>query len=256
MSLNVEGVTILKDEYLHLWYTEPDVFMKASGRLENEEPLLVNLMNTWAMRPEAITEIPNFFLASDYVRTYTDLATIEGANEAARRAVNGIIDAASSNTQKCQIWALDDPPLFAPWREIDRVRYHQGLPWDNTLVSLGLSALDTVLNGLNNIEQDLATGLGGAAPAESRANPIASLGTQSVQEGMDSVANGLPKQELITVLERHIQAIIRRAAETQSTALTDQLSSLSIPPLLADGAAPIPNADKRIRSGRVRIIPQ
>ena len=29
------------------------------------------------------------FLAADYVRTYTDLATMEGANEAARRAVNG-----------------------------------------------------------------------------------------------------------------------------------------------------------------------
>jgi uncharacterized protein with NAD-binding domain and iron-sulfur cluster len=38
--------------------------------------------------------IPNLFLASDYVRTHTDLATMEGANEAARRAVNGLLDAA------------------------------------------------------------------------------------------------------------------------------------------------------------------
>ena len=33
------------------------------------------------------------FLAADYVRTNTDLTTMEGANEAARRAVNCIIDA-------------------------------------------------------------------------------------------------------------------------------------------------------------------
>ena len=46
-----------------------------------------------ATGPDAVTRIPNLFLASDYVRTYTDLATMEGANEAARRAVNGILDA-------------------------------------------------------------------------------------------------------------------------------------------------------------------
>ena len=56
----------------------------------------MNLVDTWPLRPEATTAIPNLFLASDYVRTYTDLATMEGANEAARRAVNGLLDAASS----------------------------------------------------------------------------------------------------------------------------------------------------------------
>ena len=53
--------------------------------------LLVNLVDTWKLRPEAVSKIPNLFLASDYVRTYTDLATMEAANEAARRAVNGIL---------------------------------------------------------------------------------------------------------------------------------------------------------------------
>ena len=60
----------------------------------NLEPLLVNTVGSWAWRPNAATAIENLFLASDYVRTYTDLATMEGANEAARRAVNGILDAA------------------------------------------------------------------------------------------------------------------------------------------------------------------
>src|SRR5262249_1526638 len=63
---------------------------------EYGEPLLVNAVRTWADRPDAFTNIPNFFLASDYVRTFTDLATMEGANEAARRAVNAILSASGS----------------------------------------------------------------------------------------------------------------------------------------------------------------
>src|SRR5262249_52815529 len=64
---------------------------------EYGEPLLVNAVRTWAHRPDAFTNIPNLFLASDYVRTFTDLATMEGANEAARRAVNAILSTSGSN---------------------------------------------------------------------------------------------------------------------------------------------------------------
>jgi len=45
----------------------------------NAEPLLENYVDTWRLRPEAVTRIPNLFLASDYVRTFTDLATMEAA---------------------------------------------------------------------------------------------------------------------------------------------------------------------------------
>ena len=53
----------------------------------------MNTVDSWRRRPDAVTRIPNLFLASDYVKTHTDLATMEGANEAARRAVNGILAA-------------------------------------------------------------------------------------------------------------------------------------------------------------------
>ena len=59
----------------------------------------MNTKGSWADRPDATTRIPNLFLAADYVRTYTDLATMEGANEAARRAVNGILDATHSQRE-------------------------------------------------------------------------------------------------------------------------------------------------------------
>jgi hypothetical protein len=92
--------------------------------------LLVNNANTWRLRPEAATAIPNFVLASDYVRTYTDLATMEGANEAARRAVNAILDRSGSEQPRCRIWNLHEPDALAPLRAYDRARYQGGLPWD------------------------------------------------------------------------------------------------------------------------------
>ncbi len=35
---------------------------------------MINVVNSLASRPDATTEIPNLFLASDYVKTYTDIA--------------------------------------------------------------------------------------------------------------------------------------------------------------------------------------
>lgn len=85
------------------------------------EPLLINTSGSWANRPDATTEIPNLFLAADYVRTHTDLATMEGANEAARRAVNAILVATGSREKPCAVWPLKEPMLLAPFRAIDWV---------------------------------------------------------------------------------------------------------------------------------------
>src|ERR1700722_17892783 len=121
---------LLRDDDLHSWFLDPDIDKDPArqGRLANVEPLLVNLVDTWALRPEATTGIPNLFLASDYVRTYTDLATMEGANEAARRAVNGLLLAAGSTAQPAQIWPFIEPDFLKPLQEIDRIRFALGLP--------------------------------------------------------------------------------------------------------------------------------
>lgn len=95
----------------------------------NEEPLLVNRINTWNLRPEAWCAIPNLFFAADYVRTHTDLATMEGANESARRAVNRIIEVSGSKATKAKIWDMHEPLLLAPFRWYDRRRYRKGLAW-------------------------------------------------------------------------------------------------------------------------------
>jgi uncharacterized protein with NAD-binding domain and iron-sulfur cluster len=94
----------------------------------NREPLLINTAGSWRYRPQAQTRIPNLFLAADYVRTNTDIATMEAANEAARRAVNGILDAAGAAAPPCRIWDLEEPAVFKPLRLLDRQRLERGLP--------------------------------------------------------------------------------------------------------------------------------
>ncbi len=141
-SMNVES-EILRDEDLHSWFLDPDIKVDAAhpGHLRNSEPLLVNLIDTWALRPNATTAIPNLFLASDYVRTNTDLATMEGANEAARRAVNGVLDAVNFDGSRCDVWPLHEPEMLTPWRLYDRARYEAGLPWDDALLPVAAHAI-------------------------------------------------------------------------------------------------------------------
>jgi uncharacterized protein with NAD-binding domain and iron-sulfur cluster len=94
----------------------------------NAEPLLINTCGAWKHRPEATTEIENLFLAADYVRTHTDLATMEGANEAARKAVNGILEKSGSTADRCGVWELEELAALDRFRKRDKWRFDRGLP--------------------------------------------------------------------------------------------------------------------------------
>ncbi|HEY5453240.1 MAG TPA: FAD-dependent oxidoreductase [Polyangia bacterium] len=151
-SVNVGGEEVLRDDMLHYWFLDPailDTDPTVPGHETNAEPLLVNYVDTWKLRPEAVTAIPNFFLASDYVRTHTDIATMEAANEAARRAVNGVLRASGSVADPCGVWPLQEPEVFAPLREYDAKRLAAGQPWDTNLTAAAHQAIllaDQVIN--------------------------------------------------------------------------------------------------------------
>ncbi|MFD6450499.1 FAD-dependent oxidoreductase, partial [Nocardia sp. NPDC060220] len=68
------------------------------------------------------------FLAGDYVRTDVDLATMEGANESARAAVNALLDVAGSPAPRCRGFRLRRTPELEPLRIIDADRYAKGMP--------------------------------------------------------------------------------------------------------------------------------
>jgi uncharacterized protein with NAD-binding domain and iron-sulfur cluster len=115
---------VLHDDMLFDWFLDPDIVAPNPPQADtNLEPLLVNTKGSWRYRPEAaLPGVPNLFLAADYVRTYTDLATMEGANEAGRRAVNAILDTVNSKAQRCRLWKLHEPGgPFALARLADRL---------------------------------------------------------------------------------------------------------------------------------------
>jgi len=112
-----------KDSFL-----DPSITFPVNPTTANSQPLLVNTIGSWANRPEATTEISNLFLASDYVRTNTDLATMEGANEAARRAVNGILSASNSTAMPCGVWKFNEPTIFDGLKKIDEWLFDHNLP--------------------------------------------------------------------------------------------------------------------------------
>jgi uncharacterized protein with NAD-binding domain and iron-sulfur cluster len=127
----------LENAELVAWNIDPDiVFPRASPKNDrNTEPLLINTAGSLENRPEAGTEISNLCLASDYVHTFTDLACMEGANEAARRAVNAILDREGSKAKRCQVWPFETPTPFRWLQKFDKLRWelghHQHSDFDN-----------------------------------------------------------------------------------------------------------------------------
>ncbi len=165
-SLNVDGKVILEDSNLKLAHIDCDILfsddihgaedptvMHSDNRIQfgssncdtNQEPLLVNQVDTWQLRRESYTAVPNLFLASDYIKTYTDLATMEGANEAARRAVNNIIDASGVKAPYCKIWNLHEPSWLMYYKWLDEKRYKKGLDWRMD-APVGAKILNKVFN--------------------------------------------------------------------------------------------------------------
>lgn len=127
-GLDPERQAIVAESNISGYFLDPDIVTPNAGTATNAEPLLLNVADTWQYRPEAATALSNFFFAADFVRTYTDLATMEGANEAARRAVNAILVVSASNAPPCRLWPFQEPLLFAPARELDLMLFRMGRP--------------------------------------------------------------------------------------------------------------------------------
>jgi 15-cis-phytoene desaturase len=113
------GDVVLRDELVHSFHLDADLDYSAGTPPTNHSRLLVHPPGSWAVRPEAATRIPNLVLAGDYVRTHTDVASMEGACEAARRAVNAILQRAGSQATPATIWPLGEPEQFEPWKRLD-----------------------------------------------------------------------------------------------------------------------------------------
>lgn len=127
-ALNDDRRREIEDDNLVDWFLDPDIRLPNPTGTTNLEPLLINHAGSLKYRPEAHTEIGNLFLASDYVRTHTDLATMEAANEAARRATNAIVAVSGVDAQPCGLWTFEVPELVRKAQVLDRIRFKMGLP--------------------------------------------------------------------------------------------------------------------------------
>ena len=125
---NSAGTIVLEDSDRIRSFTSPNLVYNAATGWSNQEPLLINTVGSWKNRPEPVSTIPNLYLASDYVRTKTDLATMEGANEAARLAVNALLERTGSAQPPCPTWDLDEPRALAPFQDADELLFDAGLP--------------------------------------------------------------------------------------------------------------------------------
>ncbi|MFC7307098.1 FAD-dependent oxidoreductase [Streptomyces monticola] len=116
----------LPDSALHSWHLDPAITGLGTPSPANESPMLTFPTGSWRHRPEAATAVPNLFLAADYVRN--GITSMEGANEAARTAVNALLAESGSPAEPCRLWPLYEPPELAPLKARDDARHRLGLP--------------------------------------------------------------------------------------------------------------------------------
>ncbi|MFJ8667258.1 FAD-dependent oxidoreductase [Streptomyces sp. NPDC093600] len=126
-AFNDTGRTVLKDSALHSWFLDPGVDGLGTPNPTNDDQLLIHPVGTFHNRPQAVTNIPNFYLAGDYVAVDIDLATMEGANASARQAVNALLDRTHSSAVRCTVTPLFRAPELEGLKRHDRVRHRLGL---------------------------------------------------------------------------------------------------------------------------------
>ena len=57
-----------------------------------------------------------------------DFASAEGANEAGRRAANGVLESAGEIASPVKVWPRDEIGILVPFQRIDRYRFERGEP--------------------------------------------------------------------------------------------------------------------------------
>ncbi|NKZ02834.1 hydroxysqualene dehydroxylase [Actinomadura latina] len=120
------GPVLLNDANIHSYFIDPAITGNGTPQVANDEPLLINKPSSWNYRPEAATGLPNLFLASDYVRADINLATMEGANEAGRKAANAILDASGAGGTPAKLFEMYLPNEFQGFYDDDDRRYKAG----------------------------------------------------------------------------------------------------------------------------------
>ncbi|MFE5141208.1 FAD-dependent oxidoreductase [Streptomyces fagopyri] len=126
-ALDDGSKSVAKSSLVHSWHLDPAVHgLDGPGPAWNEEPLMINTKGSWRLRPQAATGASNLFMAGDYVRCPVNLATMEGANQSGRAAVNALLTAANDPAPPAVVHAPYEPEQLRRLKEVDAQLYSQG----------------------------------------------------------------------------------------------------------------------------------
>jgi uncharacterized protein with NAD-binding domain and iron-sulfur cluster len=119
----------LTDDNLLDWMLDPAVVDRegpvppGEPATDNREPLFINRVGSWQHRPQSVVGFDNLFLEGDYVRTKTDLATMEAGNESGRRAARDVLERSGSDPDRVELFDFPEPSVFKLWRDKDDVAF-------------------------------------------------------------------------------------------------------------------------------------
>jgi uncharacterized protein with NAD-binding domain and iron-sulfur cluster len=125
---DLDDETVLAEDAIHSWFMNPAISESDAGILVNDEPLFATPPGHSQFQPDAVTRIPNLYLASSYVKSARGVDSMDGANEAGKRAANGILDATGDTSPRAPIHSAEPPALLRWLRARDDRRYARGLP--------------------------------------------------------------------------------------------------------------------------------
>jgi 15-cis-phytoene desaturase len=108
--------------FIHL----DDAVDVVAGQWQNKTPLLLHPEDAYDVRPSVSGEIDNLFLASDYIKTNVKLATMEGACEAARKAVGALFEEAGALAMEPAYWHMEEPETIEPFKLLDEAMLGRG----------------------------------------------------------------------------------------------------------------------------------
>ena len=127
-GMNYKGEIVLRHEDVLARHLDSNIeFDQTTGRVsKNRTPLFIHKPGTFRYRPSVRSNITNLFLASDFVATDTNLASMEGANEAARRAVRSLIYLVGLDIRKPYLRPMPEPAALLPFQRMDGWLMQQG----------------------------------------------------------------------------------------------------------------------------------
>ena len=134
--LTAQGHPVLPAANVEAMHVDDDIQFDAAGVVsQNLSRLLIHPPGLWAKRPRPhdAAGVANLFLAADYVRNDMDLATMEGANQAARDSVNALLEQDGSGAPRClsvNHLELNEPAWVKTLKALDEAAWDLGHPYD------------------------------------------------------------------------------------------------------------------------------